>query len=84
MIIVSTYGFMPVLGARVVRDPSRIAAEMISGSGFQGGAGSIILRNNAAASQPQPAKIGRPPLGRTSYPPAISDTFEFRGEAAPR
>lgn len=39
VIIVSTYGFMPVLGARVVRDPSRIAAEMISGSGFQGGGG---------------------------------------------
>ena len=46
IIIVSAYGFNAVLGPRVVLDPSRVAAQVVSGIGFLG-AGSIILRNEA-------------------------------------
>jgi putative Mg2+ transporter-C (MgtC) family protein len=42
--IVSAYGFAGVKGGNVVLDPSRVAAQVISGVGFLG-AGSIILRN---------------------------------------
>ena len=42
--IVSAYGFAGVLGPHVVLDPSRVAAQVVSGVGFLG-AGSIILRN---------------------------------------
>jgi putative Mg2+ transporter-C (MgtC) family protein len=42
--IVSAYGFNSVLGAHVILDPSRIAAQVVTGVGFIG-AGSIILRN---------------------------------------
>jgi putative Mg2+ transporter-C (MgtC) family protein len=42
--IVSAYGFADVLGnSHVVLDPSRIAAQVVSGIGFLG-AGSILLR----------------------------------------
>jgi putative Mg2+ transporter-C (MgtC) family protein len=42
--IVSAYGFNAVLGPHVILDPSRVAAQVVSGVGFLG-AGSIILRN---------------------------------------
>jgi putative Mg2+ transporter-C (MgtC) family protein len=41
--IVSAYGFSGVLGPNVVLDPSRVAAQVVSGIGFLG-AGSILLR----------------------------------------
>jgi putative Mg2+ transporter-C (MgtC) family protein len=44
VMIVSAYGFTPVLRPYVVLDPSRVAAQVVSGVGFIG-AGSIILRN---------------------------------------
>ncbi len=43
IIIVSAYGFSDVLGSHVVLDPSRIAAQVVSGIGFLG-AGTILLR----------------------------------------
>lgn len=44
IMIVSTFGFTDILGARnVVLDPSRIAAQVVSGIGFLG-AGTILLR----------------------------------------
>ena len=43
VIIVSAYGFSDVLGDHVVLDPSRIAAQVVSGIGFLG-AGTILLR----------------------------------------
>jgi len=46
MMIVSAYGFSSTLGEHVVLDPSRVAAQVVSGIGFLG-AGSIILRNEA-------------------------------------
>jgi len=46
IMIVSTYGFGGVLGPHVILDPSRVAAQVVSGIGFLG-AGSIILRNEA-------------------------------------
>ena len=46
IIIVSAYGFSTVLSDHVVLDPSRVAAQVVSGIGFLG-AGSIILRNEA-------------------------------------
>jgi putative Mg2+ transporter-C (MgtC) family protein len=42
--VVSAYGFTGVLGPRVILDPSRVAAQVVTGVGFLG-AGSIILRN---------------------------------------
>src|SRR5580658_5665662 len=44
IMIVSAYGFTAVLGPHVILDPSRVAAQVVSGIGFLG-AGSIILRN---------------------------------------
>jgi putative Mg2+ transporter-C (MgtC) family protein len=44
VMVVSAYGFTSVLGPNVVLDPSRVAAQVVSGVGFIG-AGSIILRN---------------------------------------
>jgi putative Mg2+ transporter-C (MgtC) family protein len=47
IIIVSAYGFSGVLQeGRIVLDPSRVAAQVVSGIGFLG-AGTIILRKNA-------------------------------------
>jgi putative Mg2+ transporter-C (MgtC) family protein len=44
LMIVSAYGFTDVLGAEhVVLDPSRVAAQVVSGIGFLG-AGAILLR----------------------------------------
>ncbi|CAM2155074.1 Protein MgtC [Pararobbsia alpina] len=44
MMLVSAYGFADVLGqSNVVLDPSRVAAQVVSGIGFLG-AGSILLR----------------------------------------
>jgi putative Mg2+ transporter-C (MgtC) family protein len=45
-LIVSKYGFSDVLGAGVVLDPSRVAAQVVSGIGFIGG-GLIFVRGDA-------------------------------------
>lgn len=44
--LVSAYGFQAMLGPDVVLDPSRIAAQVVSGIGFLG-AGVIFVRNDA-------------------------------------
>ncbi len=44
VMIVSAYGFTSVLRSNIVLDPSRVAAQVVSGVGFIG-AGSIILRD---------------------------------------
>jgi putative Mg2+ transporter-C (MgtC) family protein len=55
--IVSTYGFMSVLSAgKIVLDPSRIAAQVISGVGFLG-AGLIIFRRSAVRGLTTAASI---------------------------
>jgi putative Mg2+ transporter-C (MgtC) family protein len=43
VMIVSAYGFGAALGPNVVLDPSRVAAQVVSGIGFLG-AGTILLR----------------------------------------
>jgi putative Mg2+ transporter-C (MgtC) family protein len=43
--IVSAYGFSDMLGDHVILDPSRVAAQVVSGIGFLG-AGSILLRGD--------------------------------------
>lgn len=43
--LVSAYGFSTVIGSHVVLDPSRIAAQIVSGIGFLG-AGVIFVRQN--------------------------------------
>jgi putative Mg2+ transporter-C (MgtC) family protein len=43
--VVSAYGFTSVIGPGVVLDPSRVAAQVVSGIGFLG-AGSILLRGD--------------------------------------
>jgi putative Mg2+ transporter-C (MgtC) family protein len=44
--LISKYGFFDVLGAHVVLDPSRVAAQIVSGIGFIG-AGLIFVRQDA-------------------------------------
>lgn len=43
--VVSAYGFAGVMGPGIVLDPSRVAAQVVSGIGFLG-AGSILLRGD--------------------------------------
>jgi putative Mg2+ transporter-C (MgtC) family protein len=43
--VVSAYGFSTVIGPGVVLDPSRVAAQVVSGIGFLG-AGSILMRGD--------------------------------------
>ncbi len=43
IVLVSAHGFDDVLGSHVVLDPSRVAAQVVSGIGFLG-AGTILLR----------------------------------------
>jgi putative Mg2+ transporter-C (MgtC) family protein len=43
--LVSAYGFFPILGTQIALDPSRIAAQVVSGIGFLGG-GVIFVRQN--------------------------------------
>src|SRR5262245_23617889 len=45
-LLVSKYGFRDVLGNGVVLDPSRVAAQIVSGIGFIGG-GLIFVRGDA-------------------------------------
>jgi putative Mg2+ transporter-C (MgtC) family protein len=45
-VLVSKYGFSDVLGSRVILDPSRVAAQIVTGVGFIGG-GLIFTRGNA-------------------------------------
>lgn len=55
--IVSAYGFMQVLTPeRIVLDPSRVAAQVVSGVGFLG-AGIIIFRKNAVRGLTTAASI---------------------------
>jgi putative Mg2+ transporter-C (MgtC) family protein len=46
IMLVSKYGFTDVLGPRVLLDPSRVAAQIVSGIGFIGG-GLIFVRRDA-------------------------------------
>ena len=46
IVLVSKYGFTDVLGPRVILDPSRVAAQIVSGIGFIGG-GLIFVRRDA-------------------------------------
>src|SRR4051794_3030657 len=46
IMLVSKYGFLDVLGEHVVLDPSRVAAQIVSGIGFIGG-GLIFVRRDA-------------------------------------
>ncbi len=45
-VLVSKYGFTDVLGPHVILDPSRVAAQIVSGIGFIGG-GLIFVRRDA-------------------------------------
>ncbi|MCJ2137929.1 MgtC/SapB family protein [Methylobacterium sp. J-026] len=79
IMIVSAYGFGDVLGAdHVVLDPSRIAAQVVSGIGFLG-AGTILLRGEVvkglttAASLWGVAAIGLA-VGSGLYVPALTTT----------
>jgi putative Mg2+ transporter-C (MgtC) family protein len=45
-VLISKYGFSDVLGAHVTLDPSRVAAQIVSGLGFIGG-GLIFVRRDA-------------------------------------
>ena len=78
VIIVSAYGFSDVLGPRVVLDPSRIAAQVVSGIGFLG-AGTILLRGEVvkglttAASLWAVAAIGLS-VGAGLYVAAVATT----------
>jgi putative Mg2+ transporter-C (MgtC) family protein len=79
IMIVSAFGFSDVLGTQhVVLDPSRIAAQVVSGIGFLG-AGTILLRGEVvkglttAASLWGVAAIGLA-VGSGLYVPALATT----------
>jgi putative Mg2+ transporter-C (MgtC) family protein len=78
IMIVSAYGFAAVLGEHVVLDPSRMAAQVVSGIGFLG-AGSILLRGEivrgltTAASLWSVAAIGLA-VGGGLYTASIAST----------
>ena len=78
IVIVSAYGFSAVLDTHVVLDPSRIAAQVVSGIGFLG-AGTILLRGEVvkglttAASLWAVAAIGLA-VGSGLYVAAIATT----------
>jgi hypothetical protein len=64
--LVSKYGFMNILeNGRVVLDPSRVAAQVVSGIGFIGD-GIIFMRRDVARHQPieQMADGGQAQLDR--------------------
>lgn len=79
LMVVSAYGFASVLGPNVVLDPSRVAAQVVSGIGFLG-AGSILLRGDlvrgltTAASLWSVAAIGLA-VGGGLYVEAIAATI---------
>jgi putative Mg2+ transporter-C (MgtC) family protein len=83
IMIVSAYGFTSVLGPHVILDPSRVAAQVVSGIGFLG-AGSIILRNEVvkglttAASLWAVAAVGLA-VGGGLYYAAVSATVIILG-----
>lgn len=54
--LVSAYGFSHVVGAEVILDPSRIAAQIVSGVGFLG-AGVIFVRKGAVSGLTTAASI---------------------------
>ncbi len=76
--LVSAYGFADVLGPHVTLDPSRVAAQVVSGIGFLG-AGTILLRGEVvkglttAASLWAAAAIGLA-VGGGLYVPAFATT----------
>src|ERR1700761_8763142 len=76
IMIVSAYGFADVLAAGVVLDPSRMAAQVVSGIGFLG-AGAIMARGEVvrglttAASVWSVAGIGLA-VGGGLYTPAVA------------
>ena len=78
IMIVSAYGFSEVLSERVTLDPSRMAAQVVSGIGFLG-AGAILARGEivrgltTAASVWSVAGIGLAVGGRL-YTPAVAAT----------
>lgn len=77
--IVSAYGFSDRLGEHVILDPSRVAAQVVSGIGFLG-AGSILLRGEVvrglttAASLWTVAAVGLA-VGGGLYVEAVAATF---------
>lgn len=80
-ILVSTYGFADVVGSRgMVLDPSRVAAQVISGIGFIG-AGTIIAGPDrirgltTAASLWAAATIGLAAGGGLYVPAAVTTAF---------
>ena len=61
LMVVSKYGFDDVLAADLVRvDPSRVAAQIVSGIGFLG-AGIILTRSGAVRGLTTPPRCGKPP-----------------------
>ncbi|GAA3073432.1 MULTISPECIES: MgtC/SapB family protein [Actinomycetes] len=54
--LVSAYGFAPLLGDEVILDPSRIAAQIVTGIGFLG-AGVIFVRQNIVSGLTTAASI---------------------------
>jgi putative Mg2+ transporter-C (MgtC) family protein len=62
IMLVSKYGFMDVVAnGRVVLDPSRVAAQVVSGIGFIGG-GVIFMRRDVVAKGENRPHIARPGL----------------------
>ena len=56
-VIISKYGFSDVIGPGVALDPSRVAAQIVSGVGFIGG-GLIFVRGDAVRGPTTAASSG--------------------------
>jgi putative Mg2+ transporter-C (MgtC) family protein len=64
--LVSKYGFMDILAnGRIVLDPSRVAAQVVSGIGFIGG-GIIFMRRDVVRGLTTAASIWRRSAKRRS------------------
>ena len=61
--VVSAYGFSSVIGPGVILDPSRVAAQVVTGIGFLG-AGFILLRGGPGS---WPDDCGHPVDGRCHW-----------------
>lgn len=51
IMIVSAYGFSSVLGGNIILDPSRVAAQVVSGIGFIGAGTILFLKQGAIRGQ---------------------------------
>jgi putative Mg2+ transporter-C (MgtC) family protein len=78
-VLISKYGFDDVLGPHVTLDPSRVAAQIVSGIGFIG-AGLIFVRRDSVRGLTTAAASGS---RRLSVAPAARISLSWRSRQRP-